>query len=151
LEVGQAVVKLQGRTPRPFLISIPEFHIQKGQVTDDHIKEHMRETSSLWEAQDPNSREAETREESDAKPAGNSLTNPEIRFLQDVQNVPDGGVAARYRRLGLSVRQGQKVKSALLENALIEEDLEITKFGRQTVIRLTEKGQLLLSRAKAPV
>ncbi len=30
LEVGQAVVKLQGRIPRPFLISIPEFRIEKG-------------------------------------------------------------------------------------------------------------------------
>jgi hypothetical protein len=42
LEVGQAVVKLQGRIARPFQITVPEFIIQKGSITDEYIQEHKR-------------------------------------------------------------------------------------------------------------
>ena len=43
LQVGQAVVKLQGRITRPFVIEVPEFTIEKGRITDDHIREHMQD------------------------------------------------------------------------------------------------------------
>ena len=41
LEVGQAIVKLQGRWTDPFLIQIPEVNITKGSVTDENIKTRM--------------------------------------------------------------------------------------------------------------
>ena len=41
LEVGQAVVKLQGRVQGPFLIGIPEFQIVKGAVTDEMVRARM--------------------------------------------------------------------------------------------------------------
>ncbi len=43
LEVGQAVVKLQGRIARPFQIQIPLFEIQKGSVRDSDVKKHMQD------------------------------------------------------------------------------------------------------------
>ena len=42
LDIGQAVVKLQGRIHRPFQIAIPEFIIQKGRISDAFIKDHMQ-------------------------------------------------------------------------------------------------------------
>ena len=41
LEVGQALVKLQGRWPEPFLIQIPKVNITKGSVTDENVKARM--------------------------------------------------------------------------------------------------------------
>jgi len=41
LEVGQAIVKLQGRWPEPFLIEIPRVDIHNGSVTDELLKEQM--------------------------------------------------------------------------------------------------------------
>ena len=71
--------------------------------------------------------------------------NLELAFLRDVQDNPDSGIAARYKRLGLSVRQGQKLKAQALQQSLIQETIEITKTGRLTVIQLTGKGKAFLS------
>ena len=149
LEVGQAVVKLQGRIPRPFLISIPEFGIEKGRVTDDQIRQYRKEKTPQTAdadrvADDAVGETQGTVGESDDGPAH----GPEIAFLQDVVDHPESGVAARYQRLGMSVRQGQKIKAKLLEQGLMEESRETTEHGRQTFLRITEPGKRLLSKDK---
>jgi hypothetical protein len=73
--------------------------------------------------------------------ADNSL---ELCFLRDVQAYPDSGIAARYKRLGISVRQGQKIKAYLAAEGLIEEEKTRTVTGKLLRIRLTEKGRQLL-------
>jgi hypothetical protein len=144
LDVGQAVVKLQGRIPRPFQITIPEFKIEKGRITDAHIKEHMREIAPILG--ETNYRiltdVTSKSKESESKPS--SLENAEIAFLKDVQEYPGSGVAARYGRLGLSVRQGQKVKERLVTGGLIHEEQTANSTGRLTVIQLTQKSRALL-------
>ena len=60
-------------------------------------------------------------------------------FLKDIQQYPDSGIAARYKRLEVSVRQGQKLKNKALGQGLIEEHTEATKTGRIKVIKLIEK------------
>ena len=60
-------------------------------------------------------------------------------------NAPDSGIAARYKRLGISVRQGQKIKAYLASAGLIEEEETRTATGKTLIIRLTEKGQSVLS------
>ena len=140
LEVGQAVIKLQGRIPRPFIISIPEFKIEKGKITDEQIREHMKNTappileeSFIIDASQPH-------ENLELK-----KTNTEqMNFLKDVQENPDSGIAVRYKRLNLSVRQGQKLKAKLLKKGLIEEDKGTTHTGRLTTIKLTENGKKFL-------
>jgi len=142
LKVGQAVVKLQGRIARPFQIQVPEFVVEKGKITDNYIKEHMQYIAPMIPKED--------------FPAGNTIVNTktvespdnEIAFLKDVHEYPESGIAARYKRLGLSVRQGQKLIAKLLEQGLIEQHQETTKTGRMKVVRLTEKGMALLSKAK---
>jgi len=140
LDIGEAVVKLQGRITRPFQISIPEFKIQKGKITDSFVKQHMKHIAPAFEETDfrlpvdPNKKIIET------------LEYTEIEFLRDVQEYPESGIAARYKQLGLSVRQGQKLKARLLEKGLIVEDKESTKTGRLNIIHLTEKGRLVLTK-----
>jgi hypothetical protein len=150
LEVGQAVVKLQGRIQRPFLISIPEFTIQKGRVTDEQIREYMKDKVSRLGTEDEMPDDAASvEEETLTKNGPGSLLNGlEIDFLKDVVDNPESGVAARYKRLGLSGRQGQKLKTRLLDQGLIEEQLGTTQAGRLTTIRLTETGRQLLSQVK---
>ena len=73
------------------------------------------------------------------------LTTSELAFLHDVALVPDCGVVARYTRLHLSGRQGDKVKRSLLDLGLVEEIEKLTPTGRKKVLRLTEKGVRVLT------
>ena len=129
MPLGKAVVKLQGRSPDPFLVSIPEFSIKKGTVTDGQISEVMVDHVDH------------------ALPALSlpDLNNNEVLFLKDVALVPESGVSARYNRLKLSGRQGDKTKQALLSKSLVEEQEIIGKTGRSKVIRLSDKGKELFS------
>lgn len=149
LEVGQAVVKLQGRIPRPFLISIPEFRIEKGRVTDEQIRDYMKDKVSQLGTED---RVSDDTAADKLEPSGDGDGSPvnglEIAFLQDIVANPDSGVAARYKRLGLSGRQGQRLKTRLLDQGMIEEHLGITPAGRLTTISLTEQGRQRLLNAK---
>jgi len=146
LEVGQAVVKLQGRIYRPFQVTIPEFIIEKGKITDVFIKKHMQEIAPAFPEEDFRlSLDANILgpEDTPQEPKTKSITNDEIAFLKDVQEYPNSGIAARYKRLNLSVRQGQKLKAILIEQGLIEEHLDTTNKGRLSIIHLTQKGKAL--------
>jgi predicted transcriptional regulator len=146
LEVGQAVVKLQGRIPRPFLISIPEFKITKGRMADADIHAHMQRLVPAI-ADDAAASDGSQDETAPSEPTTGPMLgsdNVANAFLEDIKHDPDSGVAARYKRLGLSVRQGQNLKSQLADQGLIEEHLEITDTGRRMTVRLTAKGGRLL-------
>ncbi|MDI6451841.1 hypothetical protein, partial [Anaerobaca lacustris] len=149
LEVGQAVVKLQGRIQRPFLISIPQFNIRKGQVTDAQIRQYMKQKMVQLDVEDKATKdeapEGAGPHQDDAESSSSRL---EVAFLQDVVDCPDSGVAARYQRLGLSARQGHKLKVRMLERGLIDEHLETTHAGRRMTVRLTEKGEKILAQAR---
>jgi hypothetical protein len=147
LDVGQAVVKLQGRIARPFQISIPEFIIEKGKITDAHIKKHMQDIAPVMSEEDfrlPVSAD----DSSITSKKADLAENLELAFLRDVDEHPEGGIAERYKRLKISVRQGQKLKERMLQEGLIEERVESTNTGRLRLIKLTEKAKALLSSAK---
>ena len=156
LEVGQAVVKLQGRVAKPFMIHIPEYIIQKGRVTDEMIRRRMKPRTQTVEitrksiAPGPTSPEsvpttALSNGQTRCPLAEEQQRSLETGFLQDVQTHPDSGIAARYKRLGISVRQGQKIKAYLASGGLIEEEETRTPTGRLRVIRLTDKGKQFLN------
>jgi len=149
LDVGQAVVKLQGRIQRPFLISIPEFNIKKGRVTDEQIGQYMREKICRFGAEDQVSNGvAKEKDRPMEDDADGSSSGPQIAFLRDIADHAESGVAARYKRLDLSGRQGQKLKTKLLAAGLVEEQLGTTPAGRLMTIRLTDKGEQVLSQAR---
>jgi len=143
LEVGQAVVKLQGRIAHPFQVSIPEFVIEKGRITDTYVKKHMQDIAPVMaEVEDfrlPANAEANTTMSKKADLA----KNLELA-LRDVQDNPDSGIAQRYKRLGLSVRQGQKLKQTKIQKGLIQESMETTPEGRVKLLCLTSQGVSIL-------
>jgi len=129
LDVGDAVVKLQGRFHNAVLVRIPEMEIQKGVVTDEILQKHMAPHVQLY-----------------ATAGGISIevSEPELAFLRDVALVSDSGVSARYKRLGLSGRQGDKTKHSLLDKGLIREQENVTPKGRSKRIWLSDNAKDLL-------
>jgi len=145
LEVGSAIVKIQGRIPKPFMIKIPEFEIKKGIIDDDVIRKKMQ---SIIRMISPDAaREGKTLNNMSTSVKLMKVSNVsyiERAFLEDVFSNPESGVALRYKRLGISVRQGQKAKAMLIEKGLIQEHEEHTNTGRINRIRLTEKGEAII-------
>ncbi|MCX7012072.1 MAG: DUF87 domain-containing protein [Candidatus Sumerlaeota bacterium] len=144
LPVGQAVVKLQGRVSKPFLIQIPPFDLQKGTTPDAVIAARKRTIFISYRRtlpQPPVATAVPSLVLPGADPAAPSL---EIQFLDDIAHFPDSGIAKRYERLGLSVRQGQKLKERMAKEGLILDAKEITPTGAKRVVRLADKGQQAL-------
>jgi len=130
MEIGKAIVKLQGRIKEPFMVRIPEIKISPVPVTDEIIRQAMAAHIRLPE------KPAEAHQV--------ALSDSEQRFLQDIALVPNSGVVARYTRLGLSGRQGDKAKRSLIEQGFIEEAERLTQKGRSKAIRLTDSGKRML-------
>ena len=94
LEVGQAVVKLQGRIAHPFQVSIPEFVIEKGRITDTYVKKHMQGIAPAEQEADfrlPASAQAEENDSTSSNKAY-MAKNLEKAFLRDIKEYPDSGV-----------------------------------------------------------
>jgi hypothetical protein len=142
LEVGQAAVKLQGRIPQAFVIQIPDFEVKKGLVTDEDLRRKMEPVlSSQLPQAGQKLREAQPL---DQPPVEALLPSLELQFLKDVDTYPDIGIAARYKRLAISVRQGQRIKAYLAADSFIQEEETRTQTGKLLRIRLTEKGRQYL-------
>lgn len=164
LPTGQAVARLQGRGRGPFTIHVPHFPVRKGSVSDADVMAHMSKLGLLplrqqaWPSPDVSSEAAV--EPEDAGPADETAPDPdagedleprEMALFADVVRYPESGVAERYLRLGLSVRQGQKLKRALVERGLLGEQLETTRRGQLRVIRLTEKGRIMATGLRSAI
>lgn len=130
------------------MIHIPEFAIRKGRVDDAAVACHMRpilQQRGLSPDQTTNPLTPPTRRGSVKASEQTPLQEIEAALLQDVQAYPASGVAARYKRLGISVRQGQKLKARLLQRSLVAEQQEHTKTGRLNRLVLTEAGSQALA------
>jgi predicted transcriptional regulator len=108
----------------------------------------MKDLAPAFAEEDFRLPETVTEKESTKQPEGapvqktndNNLKATELTFLKDIKAHPESGVAERYKRLGISVRQGQKIKQKLVEKALITDTVKTTKTGRKRKIELTEKA-----------
>jgi len=135
LETGTAIVKLQGRFFKPFLVRFPMFPIKKGIVTDKDIRAIMKGNSIQSEVVRP------VRSEVKKKETEITLNDIERGFLKDIARNPISGVVARYERLGINRYQGNKTQNSLLENGLISWRPVSTKTGRLKVLVLTDRGK----------
>ena len=126
LPVGTAVVKLQDRIVEPFLLKVPEVSIRKGSVSDDILRQRMKPFI----------------EEMPARII--ALPDGESSFLKDIAMHPLSGVAARYKRLEISARQGDKIKHSLLDSGHISEAPASSPADRRKILRLTTRGRSAL-------
>jgi hypothetical protein len=151
LPLGTAIVRVQRKgIEDSFMIRSPLVPIRKGEVTDEALKALMepfcRYTEQLkGDAADGSGTEDDPRQGGHGVGSAHpKLTNSEMELLKDVAILPTSGIVARYTRLGLSGRQGDKAKRSLLGLGLIEEEEKLTSKGRSKVVRLTESGKALL-------
>jgi DNA-binding MarR family transcriptional regulator len=155
LEVGKAIVKLQGRYFRPFLVKIPLFPIKKGEITDEDIKS-KKESDSLESgvirAGEELNRvirdirglvkgEREEDRERQEKEQGEGLIGNEREFLIDIGRFPVSGVTTRYSRMGLSRHQGNELQKSLILKGFITFRQVSSLKGRLKVLVLTDKGK----------
>jgi hypothetical protein len=141
LEVGRAVVKLQGRIQRPFQIVMPHCPIQKGSIDDETIRHHMIQFVNPQEEKPKEADQPSNGSNADFE----NTQDRRIPFLTDVDQYSSSGIADRYKRMGISVRQGQQLKATLLSEGLIQERVEATHSGRVRIVKLTVKGKHLLA------
>ena len=135
LPLGTSVVRVQRHgVTEAFMMRAPKVPIIKGSVSDSDVRTAMIPYIGLIQPQESATQTA----------VEFSLTESELAFLKDVAIMPESGVVARYTRLGLSGRQGDKAKRALIDLGLIEETERLTQKGRTKVIRLTESGKRFL-------
>ncbi|MGD2091533.1 MAG: DUF87 domain-containing protein [Candidatus Aminicenantes bacterium] len=155
LEVGIAIVKLQGRYFRPFLVKIPLFPIKKGVITDNEIKKVI--VSDSWENELTMvrdelfavirdirglvNREREEDRKMLKKDLEEGLIEVEREFLIDIAKFPVSGVTTRYSRMGLSRHQGNELQKSLILKGFISFRQVSSLKGRLKVLVLTDKGK----------
>ena len=138
LKLGEAIVKI-ARNPFPFLVSVPNFEVNKGSVSDEMVAERMKSLSGYnlyFEGfprpkqpfQSPRERE--------------SLSPPEAILLEDISLNTLLGVDARYRRLGLNPREGNALQGNLIEKGLIR----AAWVDRHKLFELTPEGIRVLEK-----
>lgn len=148
LGVGQAIVKLQGRWPDPFLVQIPRVNITKGRITDEDLQNKMTKFYEELERSRPEMELAEesrlkiptikreekkrkietieTENEEQTERRTNKLeilaelSEDERRLLIDIHENEISQVGKRYERLGLNTYQGNKAQQALVTKELIK-------------------------------
>ena len=173
LEVGWAVVRLQGRWFFPFLVKFPLIRFRKGLVTDQDVREKTSGTQDdkgmLLEARNGLSgvipaqggipgREGtqdsgitaipeKGKKEKEDKKEGCAiqLTTQERKLLKDVWRYPTSPVTERYVRLGFGFRVGTRLQSSLLARGFLSSFFVVSSSGgRIKVLELNEKGKEVL-------
>jgi len=132
LPIGTAIIKLQGRWTRPFLVQIPHQKIPKGAITDSTLIQLMEPHIDLVPNQAPE--HVELPEVSDG----------DIRLLQDVLEFPYSGVVERYRRLGVSRRKGNDWKESCMAKEMLSPVDIPTRSGRVVLLEPTKLGRAVL-------
>ncbi len=149
LEVGQAVVKLQGRHTDPFLIRIPKVDIKKGIVTDEEVKARMAgfykelhettpetrfslETARITtrnrkgEGRKGEGKQEEVKQQTTDRQSGEEnelteeLSKEAVELLADIYENPLSKVGERYKRLQIDDAKGNRARQLLREKGLIE-------------------------------
>ncbi|MCK4873264.1 MAG: DUF87 domain-containing protein [Phycisphaerales bacterium] len=139
LPVGQAIVKLQDRWRRPFLVQIPHVAFSKGAMTDPRLRALLRRYkahSDRRPALGP-----EFRRVRQGRLDDRSLSEEEVSLIEDAQQHPDDGVRARYERLGLSAEKGTRSKEDLLDLGWLESEMVPLGRTRRLMLRLTKPAR----------
>lgn len=146
LPVGRAVVKLQDRWRRPFLIYVPLVKVRKGLVTDDLLVKFLNGSLTL-----AGLRQVINRTYGRKPPdlTRDSVLSPDaLEFVEDVIELQDDGLRVRYKRLGMSADKGNRLKNLLIGNGILEE--QQVKVGRtyKILLRVTPSARVKLGLKK---
>lgn len=146
LPVGMGVVRLQGRWPKPFLVSFPKYPIMKGKITDSDIAGQMQGYSAVQR------NFAAIRDKSEVilppllpEERGNergkfALGQEEMALLQDAARMPFSSMVERYTRLQMNAYQGNRARNDLIAKGMARIEEINTGKGRGKFMVLTDEG-----------
>ena len=139
LPIGVAIVKLQGRWTRPFLIQIPHQKIPKGAITESTLIQRMQPHIPIVPNPPPQAMVIP------------EVSDGELTLLRDVHEHPYAGVVERYKRLALSRRKGNERKEACMKKELVSPVDIPTRSGKLVLLNLTPTGRALLRQHEVEV
>ena len=133
LKVGQAVCRIAGRTPRPFLLLVP-FEESGSNLSDSELRKRMRQ---YYDFSSPNRASFDQRG-SLPTPTGTATPSPlEQVFLADCLSSPFRGVDKRAKRLGMSPREVVAIQNSLQGMGFIKP----VNVDRKKLFELTPQAQ----------
>ena len=162
LEVGEAVVKLQGRYMLPFLVHVPLSGVRKGCVSDSWLQQRsfvldlgVPPVSCSLPADQrvfpgfpgsgtplpPGARGNSSKPK--AAPAADLSADARL-LLEDAADHPLATVTERYRRLGFSQGQGSRVQQKLVELGHLQPVQVSTGSGKVVLLEPTDLSRPLL-------
>ena len=139
LPVGQAIVKLQDKWRKPFLVEFPLMNFQKGLVTDSFLARYLRSSSTGSGSKKPEV--FKYAQVPQVQLFDNALDDSAFILLEDILTFPDDGVKIRYKRLGLSAGTGNRLKEQLLDQGWLEDQVVELGKTRKVLLRLTKTGK----------
>ncbi len=139
LPVGQAIVKLQDRWRKPFLVQFPLVRVQKGIVKDRDISRYSRAIQAGSGRKSPEI--FKYGRVPQIPMYDNALNDSAFIFLEDILAYPDDGVKIRYKRLGLSAGTGNRLKEQLLDQGWLQDQVVELGKTRKVLLRLTKMGK----------
>ena len=145
LEVGTAIVKLQSRYDKPFLVHFPLAGVSKGVVSDELLKKYLRTDSAYYKPilPIPSVREAIPPISIVDNKAG--VSEGEWKVLCDVIAFPSSSVSSRFRRLAVSPRVGGHIVDSLVNGGYLSSYAIKTPSGQTRFLELTPKAEELCS------
>jgi DNA-binding MarR family transcriptional regulator len=149
LPVGHAIVKLQDRWVKPFLVRFPQFPVsnhagpaeaKRSRFGSDSVQRSIEEVRPALNEAIRALRETDKRETKK-----HEITMQERSLLLDVAEHPLSVVIGRYERLGWTAYIGTGIKRRLLENGLIHQEKVAVPNGSVTLLKLTDEGRALVA------
>lgn len=147
LPAGHAIVKVPDRFPTPFLVRFPLFSVRHGPasdepeaaITDSPAAAPRRAPATSQQAIRP-LRGPDRREKEEVR-----IGVQERGLLLDIAEHPLSVITERYKRLGWTAHTGTKVKRALAERQLVEQENLPVPEGKVSLLKLTGLGRELLA------
>ncbi|MCG2661711.1 MAG: hypothetical protein L6437_15875, partial [Kiritimatiellae bacterium] len=144
LEVGEAIVKLQSNFQAPFTLRFPLEPCKEQFVTDAEIRAHMSTFHANPDMEYPGIPDADISPDIPTTDKKDELSEKEKELLKSIWMEPYNSTVKKYQRLGVSRRQGQKLRQGLIAKGLIKKVPCMIPEGQVVLMEITAKGRKIL-------
>lgn len=144
LEVGHAVAKLQSRYQAAFLIKFPLIACKEHFVSDSEIREHMQGYLANTASELSASAESDIYQPSWQTDEYREISDKEKELLKSTWEQPYNGTVQKFKRIGVSRRQGQNLRQGLIQKGLIKKVPCTIPEGQIVLMEVTKKGRKAL-------
>jgi len=142
--VGTAVVRVQSRSKRPFLVKIPRVLVKKGIVSDEQVKMHMQKLKGNHSPSNSKKSKPIPLSVNKIMNRENNLSTNEYSLLESIFEHPLWITSKRYKGLGMGVKKGTLLIQRLINENFIEAVTFSTSYARIVLYSLTDKAKVLL-------